>query len=75
LLERENAVTLDRQNVGADELTTALAFASGWISLMYARRRREHLEKTNARYKTSRLELDTPAEGTEARQIWFETRT
>jgi hypothetical protein len=38
LLDSEYRATLDRHNVGADELTTAVADASGWSLLKYAQR-------------------------------------
>jgi hypothetical protein len=53
LLDSENRTTLDRHDVCTDELAKAVAYARGWSSLKYARRRWEHLEKTNPRYKSS----------------------
>jgi hypothetical protein len=53
LLDSENRTTLDRHDVCTDELATAVAYACGWSSLKYARRRWEHLEKTNPRCESS----------------------
>jgi hypothetical protein len=39
LLDSEYRATIDRHNLGAVEVTTTLAGASGWSSLKYARRR------------------------------------